>query len=140
VRCVSQLAGIEFALFAGFCSTGGTANCQSAFCRNVFHKLSTFCHAKRFEDCSLLHTPLPVDLLRYDNRRMQCLECKAFLSAYRMATERYVATSESLEKMALAGPSEDPAFHKLNDEAIDARLACEMTREALRIHQEGHPR
>jgi hypothetical protein len=60
------------------------------------------------------------------------------MTAYRMATERYAATSEALEKMALAGLFEDPKFHRLNEEAINARQDCEMTKEALRIHQEGH--
>jgi hypothetical protein len=43
---------------------------------------------------------------------MQRRERAAFLTAYRMATERYAATNESLEKMALAGLFEDPGFQK----------------------------
>jgi hypothetical protein len=69
---------------------------------------------------------------------MHCTECDAFIAAYKMATEDYSALGESLDEMVSSGHFKTREYQKIITEAEEARLVCEMAREALRVHQEGH--
>ncbi len=69
---------------------------------------------------------------------MQCTQCAAFIAAYKMATEDYTALGDSLDEMVSGGHFKIREYQKLKTEAEQARLACEMAREALRVHQVGH--
>jgi hypothetical protein len=77
---------------------------------------------------------VPEDL----KRAMPCAECAAFISAYKMATERYATLGYSLHKMASNGHFKDSEYRKLKERVWEARAACEMAKTALRVHREGH--
>ena len=68
---------------------------------------------------------------------MACADCDAFRAAHNMAIMRYSDVMASLHKMASNGEFREK-YQKLKIEVEDARAACEMAREALRVHREGH--
>ena len=68
---------------------------------------------------------------------MRCIECDAWLSEYRVATERYAVLSGMLERIGLPEAFQDLEFQKLRGEVAEARLNCHRTRKALTTHQES---
>jgi hypothetical protein len=69
---------------------------------------------------------------------MQCAECGAFLSEYTAATVRYASLTDRLATTVSAG-TQDSAFQKLLNEVTHARLECQRTKKALRVHRDGCP-
>ena len=67
---------------------------------------------------------------------MRCIECDAFLSEYRLATERYAVLSGMLERAGIPEAFQDLEFQKLKREVAEARLNCHRARKALSTHQE----
>jgi hypothetical protein len=66
---------------------------------------------------------------------MSCAECEAFESAYRKASDHYASIPASLQEKQEANPDD---YRKLNLQAEVAKGLCVMTKEALRVHTEGH--
>jgi hypothetical protein len=58
---------------------------------------------------------------------MQCAECEAFASAYKMATKHHAAVAASLHKMVRGGQFQTQDYRKLKV-VKQAQEACEMAR------------
>ena len=69
---------------------------------------------------------------------MPCAECDAFIAAHKMATEHYSDVTARLPNMASDGEFTSTKYQRLKAEVEEARSSCEMAREALRVHREGH--
>jgi hypothetical protein len=56
------------------------------------------------------------------------------MEAFRIAAENYVAVADALLNTSVA----DQRFSKLKSDAEQARHVCQIAKEALFVHQEGH--
>jgi hypothetical protein len=67
-------------------------------------------------------------------------ECGAFIMAYDIASEHFTAIVASLQKLATGIQFKTTEYQALSAETEQARADCEIARDALRVHNEGHQR
>lgn len=74
-------------------------------------------------------------ILRCYHRAMFCAECEAFEKAYSMARDHLASLAASLLPLQGVNTSES---RKLTIQADVAKGVYVKTKEALRVHREGH--